>query len=36
MANLDKISKRFGFKMAAFPIKIEKKSGGWAGRRDPG
>ena len=29
MANLDKIPKPFGFKVAAFPIKIEKASGGW-------
>ena len=29
MANLDKIPKPFGFKVAAFPIKIEGASGGW-------
>jgi kynurenine formamidase len=29
MANLDKIPKPFGFKVAAFPIKIEKASAGW-------
>jgi kynurenine formamidase len=29
MANLDKIPKPFGFKVAAFPIKIEKGSAGW-------
>ncbi len=29
MANLDKIPKPFGFKVAAFPIKIEAASAGW-------
>ena len=29
LANLDKIPKPFGFKVAAFPIKIEGASGGW-------
>lgn len=29
MANLDKIPKPFGFKVAAFPIKIEGASAGW-------
>jgi kynurenine formamidase len=29
LANLDKITKPFGFKVAAFPIKIEGASGGW-------
>ena len=29
LANLDKIPKPFGFKVAAFPIKIERASGGW-------
>ena len=29
MANLDKIPKPFGFKVAAFPIKIEEASAGW-------
>jgi kynurenine formamidase len=29
MANLDKLPKPFGFKVAAFPIKIEKASAGW-------
>jgi kynurenine formamidase len=29
MANLDKIPKPFGFKVAAFPIKIENASAGW-------
>lgn len=29
LANLDKIPKPFGFKVAAFPIKIERASAGW-------
>ena len=29
LANLDKLPKRFGFKVAAFPVKIERGSGGW-------
>jgi len=29
LANLDKIPKPFGFKVIAFPIKIERASGGW-------
>jgi len=29
MANLDKIPKPFGFKVACFPIKVEKASAGW-------
>ncbi|MEW6007216.1 MAG: cyclase family protein [bacterium] len=29
MANLDKIPKPFGFKIACFPIRIEKASAGW-------
>jgi kynurenine formamidase len=29
MANLDKIPQPFGFKVAAFPIKIEGASAGW-------
>lgn len=29
LANLDKIPKPFGFKVAVFPIKIKKASGGW-------
>ena len=29
LANLDKIPKPFGFKVAAFPIKIEGASAGW-------
>ena len=29
LANLDKLPKPFGFKVAAFPIKIEKASAGW-------
>lgn len=30
LANLDKIPKPYGFKVAVFPIKIEGASGGWA------
>ncbi|MEW6481873.1 MAG: cyclase family protein [bacterium] len=29
MANLDKIPKPFGFKIACFPVKVEKASAGW-------
>ncbi len=29
LANLDKLPKPFGFKVAVFPIKIERASGGW-------
>jgi len=29
LANLDKIPKPFGFKVAAFPIKVERASAGW-------
>ena len=29
LANLDKIPRPFGFKVIAFPIKIEGASGGW-------
>jgi kynurenine formamidase len=29
LANLDKIPKPYGFKVAVFPVKIEKGSGGW-------
>jgi kynurenine formamidase len=29
LANLDRIPKPYGFKVAAFPVKIEKASAGW-------
>ncbi|MCC7104012.1 MAG: cyclase family protein [Chloroflexi bacterium] len=29
LANLDKLPRRFGFKVAAFPVRIERGSGGW-------
>ena len=29
LTNLDKIPEPFGFKVAVFPVKIEKAGGGW-------